>query len=273
MHIILIIDLVMANTHPKPQSTKRLVAGLSGKKNGKSKEIKTPWGKKLKVLPVRVGIFTCSPPNRMSKFHHSNKSKRSSSHLASNVVSSIAKRLAFIGKHQVQHSHNSDPMTKTKSQSSTIGATSKGSLVKSSTKSTQNETATKMKLQKKQAQTKGSAAAVSTKVSGDKLTLNKLNAYAIDWTDSRIAMLETMKYQKANNIEQTQESVINLLENQFKPVHIKLAFAALIGKVGGSALTAFYQLPSQRAKLVEHFLELVFNEKSMLVDTVKKPFR
>ncbi len=26
-------------------------------------------------------------------------------------------------------------------------------------------------------------------------------------------------------------------------------------------------------KLVESFLELVFNEKSMLVDTVKKPFR
>jgi hypothetical protein len=50
----------------------------------------------------------------------------------------------------------------------------------------QNETATKMKLQKKQTQTKGSAAAISTKVSGEKLTLGKLNAYAIDWTDSRV---------------------------------------------------------------------------------------
>ncbi len=47
----------------------------------------------------------------------------------------------------------------------------------------------------------------------------------------------------------------------------------LIGKVGSSALTVFYLLPSQRAKLVESFLELVFNEKSMLVDTVKKLFR
>ncbi len=54
---------------------------------------------------------------------------------------------------------------------------------------------------------------------------------------------------------------------------IKVAFAALIGKVGGSALTAFYPLPSQRAKLEESFLELVFNEKSLLADTVKKPFR
>ncbi len=58
-----------------------------------------------------------------------------------------------------------------------------------------------------------------------------------------------------------------------QPVDIKVAFDALIGKVGGSAPTAFYPLPSQRAKLVESFLELVFNEESMLVDTVKKPFR
>jgi hypothetical protein len=39
------------------------------------------------------------------------------------------------------------------------------------------------------------------------------------------------------------------------------------------ARKAFYPLPSQRAKLVESFLELVYNEKSMLVDTVQKLFR
>jgi hypothetical protein len=61
--------------------------------------------------------------------------------------------------------------------------------------------------------------------------------------------------------------------SQFKPLDIKEAFAALIGKVAGSSQTAFYPLPSQRAKLVEIFLELVFNEKSMMVDTVKKLFR
>jgi hypothetical protein len=44
-----------------------------------------------------------------------------------------------------------------------------------------------------------------------------------------------MKYQQANNIEQTQESMITFLASQFKPVDIKVAFAALIGKVGGSA--------------------------------------
>jgi hypothetical protein len=103
--------------------------------------------------------------------------------------------------------------------------------------------------------------------------LGKLNAYAINWSDSRVTTLETIKYQKANNIEQTQERMFIFLASQFKPVDIKVAFAVLIGKVGGSVQTVFYHLPSQRAKLVESFLELVFNEKSMLVDTVKKPFR
>jgi hypothetical protein len=49
--------------------------------------------------------------------------------------------------------------------------------------------------------TKESAALISTKVSGEKLTLDKLNAYAIDWTDSRVSTLETMKYPTTNNIE------------------------------------------------------------------------
>ncbi len=159
-------------------------------------------------MPIGVGIVTCSPPDIMSKFHCSNKSKTSSLQLTRDILSSIAKRLAFTGKYQVQCSHNSDQMKKTKTKSSAAGAMTKGSIIKSSMKPTQHETTKKTKLQKKQTQTKGRAAAISMKVSGEKLTLDKLNAYAIQWTDSRVTMLETMKYQKANNIEQTQESMI-----------------------------------------------------------------
>ncbi len=36
--------------------------------------------------------------------------------------------------------------------------------------------------------------------------------------------------------------MITFLANQFKPVDIKVAFAALIGKVGGSAITAFLSI-------------------------------
>jgi hypothetical protein len=254
MHVPLIINLVMANTHPKLRSTKRLVVGLSGKKKGKSKEVKTPGGKKLKVLPIGVGIVTCSQPDVMSKFHCSNKSKMLSLQSTCNVMSSVAKRLAFTGKHKMQCSHNPDQIKKTKTQLSAAGATTKVSIVKSSSKMLQNETTTKTKLQKKQKQSEGSAAAISTKVSGEKLTLGKLNAYTIDWTDSRVMMLETTKYPKSNNIEQIQESMIFFLASQFKPVDIEVAFAVLIGKVGGSAQTAFYPLQSQRTKLVEVFL-------------------
>jgi hypothetical protein len=88
-------------------------------------------------------------------------------------------------------------------------------------------------------QTKGSTAAISTKVSGEKLTLGKLNTYAIERTDSRVTTLETMKYLKANNIEQTKESVITFLESQFTPDDINVAVTVLIGKVGGSAQTVF----------------------------------
>jgi hypothetical protein len=116
----------------------------------------------------------------MLKFHRSNKSKASSSQSTSNVVSSITKRLAFTGKHKVQCSHNPDWMKKTKTYSSAAGAATKVSVLMSSTKPTQHETATKTKLQEKQTQTKGSAAAISTKVSGEKLKLGKLNTYAID---------------------------------------------------------------------------------------------
>ncbi len=108
-------------------------------------------------------------------------------------MSSVAKRLAFMGKHKVQCSHNCNTMKKTKTQSSTAGAATKISVVKSSTKTAQNEAATKTKLQKKQTQTKGSTAAISTTVSSEKLKLGKLNAYAIDWTDSRVTTLKTMK--------------------------------------------------------------------------------
>jgi hypothetical protein len=134
-----------------------------------------------------------SPPNVISKFYHSNQSKMLSLQLLSNVVSSIAERLAFTGKHQIQCSHKSDLMKKTKTKSSATEIATKGSIVESSTKQMQNETATKMKLQKKQTQTKGRAAAISMKISGEKLMLDKLNAYAIDWTDSRVTTLETMK--------------------------------------------------------------------------------
>jgi hypothetical protein len=110
MHIILIINLVMANTHPKITVNKEVGGWFVREKNGKSEEIKTPCQKRLKVVPVGVGIVTCSQPIVMSKFHHSNESKTSFLLSMRDDVSSVTKRLVFTGKHQVQCSHNSNQM-------------------------------------------------------------------------------------------------------------------------------------------------------------------
>jgi hypothetical protein len=67
--------------------------------------------------------------------------------------------------------------------------------------------------------------------------------------------------------------MLTFLVNQFKPSDIKIAFAALIGKVCGSFQMAFYPLPSQKAKLVESFPELVYDEKSMMVNRMKQHTR
>ena len=114
-HIIFKIKRVMANTHPKSPSKKSSVVGLPGKKNGKSEEVKTPGGKKLKVLPIGVGVVTGSPPNVMSKLHHSNESKTLSLQSMGNHVSSVTKKLVFTGKHKVQRSPNHDPKKRQKS--------------------------------------------------------------------------------------------------------------------------------------------------------------
>jgi hypothetical protein len=62
--------------------------------------------------------------------------------------------------------------------------------------------------------------------------------------------------------------MITFFVSQFKPLDIKVTFAALIGKVGGSVPTKFYLLLSQRAKLVESFLgpvyELLWSESLSL---------
>ena len=82
-----------------------------------------------------------------------------------------------------------------------------------------------------------------------------------------------MKYSNADKVDWTQESKVGFLDNQFTPCDIRVAFAALIGKVGISAQAAFFPLPTHKLKLVESFPQLVFDKRSMMVDDQKKTFR
>ena len=101
-------------------------------------------------------------------------------------------------------------------------------------------------------------------------TIKKLNTYKFDWIDARATNVEIMKYSNADKIDQTQESKVSFLDNQFKPCDIRVVFAALIGKFGISAQAVFFPLLTHKIKLVESFLQLVFDERSMMVDNQKK---
>jgi hypothetical protein len=96
---------------------------------------------------------------------------------------------------------------------------------------------------------------------------NKLHAYEIDWIDKNITTAEAKKYPHFTEIKRTQQDILYFLANQFKPCDIKIAFAALIGKLRGCTHKAFYPLPSQKVKLIESFLELVHDENSVIVNT------
>jgi hypothetical protein len=99
---------------------------------------------------------------------------------------------------------------------------------------------------------------------------NKLNAFKIDWIDENVTTSEAMKYPHFTKIKRTQQNILNFLVKQFRPCDIKIAFAALIGKLHVCTQNAIYPLPSQKMKLIESFLELVHDENSMMVNTTNQ---
>ena len=96
---------------------------------------------------------------------------------------------------------------------------------------------------------------------------NKMHAFKIDWIDENVTTSEAMNYPHFTKIKRTQQNILNFLANQFRPCDIKIAFAALIGKLRGCTHKAFYPLPSQKVKLINSFLELVHDENSVIVNT------
>jgi hypothetical protein len=73
------------------------------------------------------------------------------------------------------------------------------------------------------------------------------------------------------SVPKDQESQLMFLLDQYKTNDIQTAFCRLIGKVGGLATTAFHPLPLfLNNQLIKCFLALIYNTKSMLVDTSKK---
>jgi len=102
----------------------------------------------------------------------------------------------------------------------------------------------------------------------------KMELYSIDWTDSDKLRLEAMKYDNIpEDMVLTQENVIRFLVNESKTPMIKSAFSLLIGKVGNTAIKVFMPIPTKRDRLIEEFLVLIFNIKSIMVDTEEHEFK
>jgi hypothetical protein len=87
-------------------------------------------------------------------------------------------------------------------------------------------------------------------------------------------LAECLKYvNNPNDVPKDQESQLRFLLDQYKTNDVQTAFCQLIGKVGGLATTAFHPLPFRKNQLIKCFLSLIYNTKSMLVDTSKNAFK
>ncbi len=96
----------------------------------------------------------------------------------------------------------------------------------------------------------------------------KKEPYLIDFCNPVDIESECLKYlSDARDLPLGQESQLTFLLNNLKLKDIQMAFIKLITIVGGAATTAFLRMPSMKAKSVKDFLCLIYNHKSMMINT------
>ena len=114
---------------------------------------------------------------------------------------------------------------------------------------------------------------ISTKSSDEKSKDQKLELSNIEWTDSEQLRNEISKYTKKNIMLLTQENIVAYLLNEATPASIKIAFYILIGEKGAEAKKVFFPIPTQKTKLIDSFLVMIYNIKSMMVDEKRQKYR
>ncbi len=96
----------------------------------------------------------------------------------------------------------------------------------------------------------------------------KKELYLIDFCNPVDVKSKCLKYlPDASDLPLGHESQLTFLLNNLKVKDIQMAFIKLITIVGGVATTAFLPMPSTKAKLVKNFLCLIYDHKSMMIDT------
>ncbi len=94
----------------------------------------------------------------------------------------------------------------------------------------------------------------------------KKEPYLIDFCNPVDVKSECLKYlPDASDLPLGQENQLTFLLNNLKVKDIQMV--KLITTVEGAATAAFLPMPSTKAKLVKDFLCLIYNHKSMMIDT------
>jgi hypothetical protein len=96
----------------------------------------------------------------------------------------------------------------------------------------------------------------------------KKEPYLIDFCNPIDVKSKCLKYlSDARDLPLGQESQLTFLFNNLKLKNIQMAYIKLITIVGGAATTSFLPMPSTKAKLVKDFLGLIYDHKSMMINT------
>ena len=115
-----------------------------------------------------------------------------------------------------------------------------------------------------------SSASITKKTS----SVVKKEAMYIDFCDSAQVEAELLKYIKsAADLPVDQEAQISFLVRKFNSSALTAAFTMLIGKVAGVAPIAFFPLPPKKEDLIKKILSLIYDTKSMIINTEENCYR
>jgi hypothetical protein len=102
----------------------------------------------------------------------------------------------------------------------------------------------------------------------------KKPAYLIDFYNRDHVKIKCLKYLKNSiDLSLNKELQLTFLLNKFQAYDIQASFYQLIGKVGGVAASAFLPMATRKKKLINEFLCLIYNHKSMMINTAKNSYR
>jgi hypothetical protein len=118
-----------------------------------------------------------------------------------------------------------------------------------------------------------SAVAKKLKFLPTKKSNTKKPAYLIDFYNRDHVKLECLKYLKHSvDLPLNEELQLTFILNKFQANDIQASFYQLIGKVGGVAASAFLPIATRKKKLIDEFLCLIYDHKSMMVNTDKNSY-